>query len=184
MASDTGTGWLTFLHRAHDLRLYRYELSLEDGNRAFAMRENRTTYFGAITDPRVFKLWDRNDWLSSSECHTEGSPASGRKKITSVNLYDAETDELVDLYQNDKWQRWEAAKATRKEVERRNNWKLRGYLIAFWLAAAVFIWAVETVAGPYAGIAAGALAIMINLAISVVENILIVSQDAMFLLPR
>lgn len=184
MTFESATGWLTFLHRGYDLRLYRYELCLDDGNRAFTARENRTTYFGAITDRRILGQWDRNSWLPSSERYEENSSALIGKNITGVYLYDAETGELVDWYENGKWQQWEEAKANQKEVERRNNRKLRSYQFMFWFAAAVLVWAGEAVAGYHAGIAAGAVAVMIYLAIAIVENTIIVSRDAMFLLPR
>ena len=185
MAFDTATGWLTFLHRAHDLRRYRYEMVLEDGQRAFATRENRTTYFGAIADRRIWGKWDRNDGLPLKErdpakLTSEPEP----KQITAVFLYDADTDGLVDWYEDGKWQQWEDARASRKEVEQRNNWKMGAYQIGFWTAAGAFIWAANMTAGSYAGVAAGALAIMISLAMVIDENVVIASQDAMFLLPR
>ena len=43
---DTPTGWLTFLHRAYELRLYRYELMLDDRlNRLSSEPEKKTTCF-------------------------------------------------------------------------------------------------------------------------------------------
>ncbi len=153
---DTPTGWLTFLHRAYQLRLYRYELMLDDGSTGYLEREKKTTYFGAINDLRIYGDWTHpgvyERWKNGGSFDGPKPPSH---RINGINLYDAETGELVDWKSDTQWVQWETAKANRKEVERRNDRKLYLLQAIFMAASAVFMWAVGMAFGSYAGTAAG-----------------------------